>query len=264
MTSRFFLPVKAAARVTCLFLLGSVGLLHGQTETDPASSPTPKPKLGYVRFWNLLPVSAGRLELVGASNPSGQSLLGAVPESFAVNYRALPPAHYSWAVCSSADRQKPLKNLTDVALGADGYLTIVARPPSDPNGHPVVEVINDIPDPAQPAGNCLTIYQCSPDARVVVTAGRRYISDPLNYAGTQVLKDLPDGIVGLAITITTKAGSRSWNTEADFRASPRASLVVVADSYNRIRPRITVDGVPRSASSPETPNAPTPSAPLTR
>ena len=271
MTFKSFRPARPAVKALCLLWLCGVGIgaLRGQAPQDPNASPsaTPKPKFGYLRFWNLLPLTTSGLELAGASDPAGRGLLSARPGTFPSNYRLLPPARYTLTVYPFGDRLKPLnKTPMDVPLRADAYMTVVVRPSADPGGEAVVELVDDTLDPTQAADNRLTVYQCSPEARVVVTAARNFKSNPLVYGGTQTLTALPDGIVGLAISIATKAGPGAWNTEADFRASARASLVVVADPYGRIRPRITVDGASRNGAVPDAPNRPnaTPSPPLSR
>lgn len=250
MTSKFFRPAKAASAFCLLWCGVNLGTACAQEPASPTPSPTPKQVTAYVRFWNLLPLKSGYLELVGAADPLGKSLLSASPGAFAGEYRPVPPARYSWAVCRAGDRKQPLKNPLDVPLRAEEYLTIVTRPSADPGGEPVVELVDDTIDPDQPSSNNLTIYQCSPDVKAVVTAARRYTSDPVVYGSTQSLKDLPKGVVGLSISLTTKTGPASWNTDADFRASPHASLIVVPDAYGRIRPRVTVDGATRNAAVP--------------
>ena len=142
-------------------------------------------------------------------------------------------------------------------------MTIIARPSDTGGSEPVVEVVNDTPDPDAPIVNELRIYQISPDVKAIITANRSFKSDPLLYGGTQVIKDLPKSAVPVSISIITKAGTGNWNAEADFRHNSHATLVVLADVYGRIRPRVTSDGPPRGSESAEDAAPGTPAASAT-
>ena len=197
------------------------------------------------------------MELTTAGDNQGKTPLIAGPGTFQPAYHAVLPARYSYLVSRMGEQQIPLKTLPNVAVGPDVYVTVVARPSDTGGGEPIIEVINDTPDPAaSESGNELRVFQISPDAKAIVTANRTAKGDPLPYGGTQVIKDLPKGNVPLSINITSKTGTGTWNTEADFRRTSHATLVVLADVYGRIRPRVTNDGPPRSGETLENP-APT-------
>lgn len=248
MTFRSLLRAGATASTVGLFwLTGSVPASYSQVEVTPSPSASPKAKYGYVRFWNLLPDSVGRLEFSVPGDKEGKASVFAGPGTFPPSYRTMLPARYTWIAARPGEAQKPLKTLANVAVNSDVYVTILARPSDTMGGEPIIEVLNDTPDPSLPASNELRVYQISPDIKAVITANRTLKSDPLSYGATQVIRDLPKAAVPLTISITTKTGTGNWNTEADFRQNSHATLVVLADVYGRIRPRVTSDGPPRSS-----------------
>lgn len=212
----------------------------------PGASPkasTPKPKEGHIRFWNLIPPpTAPTLDLVLTTTGSeGRPLTSATPMNLYANYTGLPPGRYTLRVFRAGDRQNALKSF-DLPLRDKSYFSLLAT--AQPDGQPGIELLDDTPDPTKTPNNRLTVRQFSPDTAVVITAAGRYRTDSLAFQKIQTLEDLPDGVVPLNMraTKTGAASVKTWDTQADFRASHHYTLFVVNDLYGRIRARVAVDG----------------------
>src|SRR6185503_15231591 len=84
---------------------------------------TPPPKVGYMRFWDMLPETAGSFELrkAGAA-PGDSSLLKGTPYRYS-SYSEFPLGQYQLAVYKKGDRNSPIKIL-NVNLRPDTYFTI--------------------------------------------------------------------------------------------------------------------------------------------
>ena len=240
MILKFSQPAAVAASFCALLLVTSSTPLRAQTP-KPSPSPAVKPKLGYIRFWNMLPLEGSTFELVqDGTPPPGRVLQTASPANFSAGYIPLPPGAYTLKVCRPGEHDKPIKSFA-VPVRHNSYITILTTQP--PGAAIKAELLDDTPDPFKPPVNRLTVRQFVPDIHVVATAAGTKRTEALDYGATQTLEGLPGGLVQLNTRATLTGGAtKTWNTEADFRTSHHASLLVLSDPYGRIRPRVSVDG----------------------
>jgi hypothetical protein len=231
-------PRAAVSSAACLLLLA--GPLRAQLQPAPSPSPAVKPKQGFARLWNVLPLPGYSLELVIGADANGKVLQTAQPSNIYAGYSSLPPGRYVMRVFRTGDRQNPIKSF-DVQLRDKSYFDILVS--QAPGASPTAELIDETPDPTQDPVNRLTVRQFCPGATVVITAGGVQRTDSLVYGATQTLSGLPNGLVPLSMRAVKGSGSaKTWNTEADFRVAHRASLFIIADAYGRIRARTSIDG----------------------
>ena len=236
MTCKFFR--SAAVTASALAVLSLLPTAHLAAQT-PTPKPTPvRPKAGFVRFWNAAGFS---FDLVLGSGPSARFVSTAMSSNFYATYVSLPPGPCPFRVYRSGDRQNTIKSF-DVAMRDRSYYTLLAT--QEPGGQPSIELIDDTPDPAKPPNNRLTVRQFCQDAKVVITTGGNFKTDPMLYGVTQTIEGLPDGVVALKMTATKTGnnGVKTWDTQADFRVSHHSTLFVVNDLYGRIRARVAMDG----------------------
>jgi hypothetical protein len=201
-------------------------------------APTPEPKIGYLRFWDMMPAGNGTFEIarMNAGAPD-RGLVSASAFEY-VPYHELPATHYRLGLFKQGDRSMPLQ-VFDFDLKAQAFLTILL---SGQGGRVAAQLIDDTTDPGVTSAT-LTIRNFLQSGAVTVTA-----------AGKQVIASLPAGQVFQAsgfpaeripIIVQTRlpnGNPAESRAEADFKASPRATLLIINDSYGRFRPRVTVDG----------------------
>ncbi len=196
--------------------------------------------MGNLRLWNMQPNNSPTLELVQGADPQGRVLQTALPLNYYAGYMQFLPGTYPVTIYRVGDRQTPVKSF-NAQLRPDTYVTIIVS--QGPGGTVGAELVDDTPDPVKPPSNRLTVRQFCPNVRVQVTAAGRVNTDLLEVGRAQTLEGLPDGVVQLMMHATAASGGvKTWNAEADFRPSRHASLLIFADGYGRIRPRVTVDG----------------------
>lgn len=279
MTSRFFLPARAVVNALGVVLLVGSGAVRAQSPpalpTAPVSpapvaspSPTPRKPAGWVRFWNMLPAQAGRLELVSVADPN-KVILTANNMNASAGYTELTPGRYALQVFRAGDRQTALKNL-DIPLRDGTYVTVLAHEPAAPTAGStptpsasasaapgaapspvVIELIDDTPPDLNKADNKLTIRQFVSGARVIVSTASKQVTDVLNYGDSQTLSGMPTGVSPLVARSSTKTGMGLWNSESDFSLNWRSTLLLVNDEYGRFRPRLTSDGPPKPTPTPK-------------
>ena len=244
MTPKFSLPAVATVSLLGLCWLLTAAALPAQTPLGTAPA-APKPKVASMRFLNLLPLDGGTLVLLSGASTQGPPLQVAPPSNFYAPYLKFQPARAIFKVCRLGNPQNPIKT-ADVPLKGGGYYTLLAH--LQPDGQPTVEVIDETPDPSVPPTNRLTVRQYCRRARVVITAAGRQSSNPLGEGESQTLSDLPDGIVTLAMAATLAPGGppRTLNIDAGFQRARHATIYVVTDPYDRLRPRVTSDGPSRA------------------
>lgn len=214
--------------------------------------------MGNVRLWNMQPIGGTSLDLVIGSDTQGRAVQNAGPVNYYAGYNQLSPGTYPLTVFRAGDRQVPVKGF-NVVLRPDSYVTIIVTQTT--GGTLAAELVDDTPDPTKPPANRLTVRQFCPNVRVQVTAAGRLSTEPVEAGRSQTLEGLPGGIVPLTMRATMANGAvKTWNTEADFRTSRHASLLVFADPYGRIRPRVSVDG-PSPAAEDATAKSGVPTSP---
>jgi|ERR1700730_1500489 len=208
-----------------LFIFGS----YGQT---------PAPKVGYLRFWDMLPVANGAFELckVGASASEG-NLLSNIAYQYS-SYAEFPAGTYQLAVYKKGDRNSPIKTF-NLNLKPDSFFTILLLPQS---GVISAELIDDTNDPKATSG-ILTVRNYFSGLTVAVASDTQKIVDTLPYGQTYAAAGLPLQRVPLTLRTRLPNGTSAESTaEADFKASKRATVLIIPDSYGRFRPRVTIDG----------------------
>jgi hypothetical protein len=201
-----------------------------------AQGNSPAPKVGHIRFWNMLPPANGVYEVCKAGDAAGASLLSGTSYRYS-SYAAFPVGRYRLSVFKKGDRQTPLKTF-DVDLKDETYFTILVAPQS-------VDLFDDTTDPKATTGT-LTIRNYFPGSTVSVSSDTQTIATAISYGQATAatgfeLKRMP-------LTLRTKLpnGTPAESTaEADFSVSKRATVLIIPDSYGRFRPRVASDGTLR-------------------
>jgi hypothetical protein len=202
----------------------------------PSSAETPAPK-GYIRFWDMLPPANGTFEVrnAGASNSQG-NLLSSSAYHY-TSYTQFPPGVYEVGVYKSRD-DKPIK-IFKINLRPQTFFTILISPQS---GVISAEVIDDTNDPQATSGT-LTVRNYYSGLTVTVSSDTQKIVDGLSYGQTHVASGLPLNRLQLNLHTRLPNGTPAESgAEADFKASKRATLLIIPDSYGRFCARITIDG----------------------
>jgi hypothetical protein len=236
MRSRFF--TLASRLLVSLTLVGSA---EAQVET-PTATPKPTPAPGYIRFWNMLPSSAGALDLrrTGGS-PTDPPLIGQSPSYRYNTYLECPVGVYHLAVNKAGESDKVLKAV-DVNLTANFFFTVLVGP--TPEG-PSVQLINDTSNPKAETA-ALTVRNYFPGIAVDVFDGAKKIVTALPFGQSFVVANLPFDRLPLTIkTILPNKVAAESGAEADFKMARRATLLIIPDEYGRFRPRVTLDGTNR-------------------
>jgi len=218
--------------ISCL-LYGLVAVpAYGQT-----ASPSRGAKPGFIRFWNMLPPTSGRLEVRKVGSPSSEApLLSGIAYVYS-SYTEFPSARYRLTL-TKAGEDAPLK-LLDIDLKPDSYFTILVSPQAGTLG---VEVFDDTIDPKATTGT-LTVRNFFIGTSVTVSFESRNIVEALPYGKTQTVGSLP--LLRVPLTLHTRLPNgkpAESGAEADLRASKRATLLIIPDSYGRFCVRVALDG----------------------
>ncbi len=223
-----------------LFFTGGVVLAAPPEPPPEADAGKKKPKEGFIRFWNLLPKGKSELKLVQTKGAEdGDTLVTAEPLNYYANYQAFPAGRYSLKAVRGTDPKTPLQTF-DVLLRDDVFVTFLAKP----NGDKIdVEMIDDTYDPTVTTTGRVVIRQQFPEANVIVTSNTKARSQPLGYGSEETLNGFPLQMVNFTLHATLADGKRKTSSmEVDFRATRRASLIVMPDGYGRFRVRLASDG----------------------
>jgi hypothetical protein len=207
----------------------------GWADALAQGSPTPAPKVGYIRFWNMLPASGGSFQLRKATK-TGEVLATGSPYRYS-SYIELPIGQYQLSIVKSGG-DAPLKNLV-VDLKPDTYFTVILAPQGTGSK---VEFLNDTVDPKTTSGT-ITIRNYFPGTAISVASGSQTLASGLNYGSSYAAV----GLAGSKITVTIQAklpnGTPAQSmVDLDFTASKHVTLLVIPDSYGRFRPRVVADG----------------------
>lgn len=199
---------------------------------------SPPPKLGYLRFWDMLPPANGAFELCKAgAGAEASSVLSGTAYRYS-SYTEFPAGRYKFEVYKKGDRTKPLKTL-DVDLRPQTFFTIIVGPKA---GTIDVELVADTNDPKVTSG-MLIIRNYFPGLTVSVTAEGQALADRMVYGQSNSVASLPLKRLPIVLRTTLPNGTPAESeAEADFQASNRATLLIIPDSYGRFRPRVTIDG----------------------
>jgi hypothetical protein len=152
----------------------------------------------------------------------------------------VPAGRTRFAVFKQSDANTPLRNL-DVDLKPNTFFTILVGPRAGSSDN--IEVIDDTITPDTPAG-AVVIRNFFPGVRVSVAAGSRTLADNVGYGESRAIPGLGAAAVQLTLRTNLLDGTPSESgAELEFRRSPRATLLIIPDTYGRFRPRVTSDGV---------------------
>jgi hypothetical protein len=213
------------------FTLGiSLGLI---TAAMSGLAQSPAPKLGYIRFWDMLPAQNGTFELRKADGSSAEGNLLTASAYRYSGYGEFPVGRHRIGVFKKGVTS-PLK-VFDVDLKPDVFFTILVSPLS-------IDMIDDTNDPKATSGT-LTVRNYFPGVTVEITANAQKIVTALPYGQSHTAGGLPLQRLPLSLHARLPNGTPiESGAEADLRASKRATLLIIPDSYGRISPRIALDG----------------------
>jgi hypothetical protein len=217
----------SALAISCLIFF-SVALL--------AQPRSPAPKIGYLRFWDMLPPQNGLFEVRKISGPGSEESIASATAYRYSGYRELAAGRYRLGVFKAATTS-PLK-VFDVDLKPDSYFTILVSPQS-------IDMLDDTNDPKATSGT-LIVRNYFQGANVDVSSDAGKIVDALPYGQSHMGTGLPLAQVQLTIHTRLPNGKPAESgAEADLRHSKRATLLLIPDSYGRFSPRIAIDGTNR-------------------
>ena len=209
-------------------------LTYAQTPTPPV-----KPKLAYVRFWNMLSAKppGNALELFEADD---KILTIAAPGNCFADYLPVVPGTYTFSICRPKDIAHPLKRLP-ISVPADAFITILV---SETDGQQIVEGLNDTVDPKTSDGSGqLVLRQYIDGAQVTASVGTAPPTAPIGYGATTVIDNLPTAQIVINVRATFVSGpAQTWTVPADLTTYHHGTLLIVPDAYGRFRPRFAVDG----------------------
>jgi hypothetical protein len=222
MPSKFF-----TLAISFLFL----GLNTVLSQSQP--TPAPTPKVGYIRFWDMLPANDGAFEVRKEGTPTPEGALLTATSYRYSGYQDFPVGRYRLDVVKK--NINAIIKTFDVDLKQDGYYTILVAPGS-------VDMFDDTEDPK--AGSAtLTIRNFFPGSAVSAWYGQKQLVNALPYGRSVSASGLSFNR-GTLILRTTLANGKPAESSADidFKAAKHATALVIPDSYGRFRPRVTFDG----------------------
>ncbi len=243
MTFRFFKSAASALLLGCV-TLGAQTVPPPQVLPPPGATPAPedkKPKVGFLRFWNMLPKETGELLLMQDGGPSQDTpLLTAATLNYYATYLDTKPGRYALKVIRSEDPTKTVLKNFDLILKKDVYVTFLARLV---DGKPVIEMLDDTYDPEKEIAGKLVIRNVAPETTITVTSPALPIARPVAFGEESTVDKLPLKPTLFRMQAKMPDGkSRSWACEIDFKTCRHASLWLVLDSHGRFRPRMSPDG----------------------
>jgi hypothetical protein len=199
-----------------------------------AQMPTPLPKVGYIRLWDMLPPANGSFQLCKIGG-HGDVLCSASAYRYS-SYLGLPVGQYQLSILKSGN-EAPLKTLS-LDLKADTYFTIILSPTGASYR---VEFLDDTFDP-QKSDGAITIRNYFPGTSISVMSGSQTLASNLAYGNSQAVTGLT--VKKLPITIQTKLPDgkpAQAAADLDFSIGKHITVLVIPDSYGRFRVRATPD-----------------------
>jgi hypothetical protein len=199
---------------------------------------SPPPKLGYLRFWDMLPSTSGAFELCKADGgDASPGLLNGTSYRYS-SYGEFPVGRYHLAVFKKGDRKAPIK-IFDINLLQDTFFTVLLVPRA---GVADIEVIEDTNDPKADSAT-LVVRNYFTGLTVSISSDAQKLVNALQYGQSNVVTGLPLKRVPLTLVTRLPNGMPAESTaEADFMGTKRATLLIIPDSYGRFRPRVALDG----------------------
>ena len=212
-------------------------------------APTP-PRKGFIRFWNMLPSKPTNnlVLLAGDKNP----ITGSGPTNIYADYMPAPTGSYTLVVKRAGTEPAEILQKLPVVLPEGGFITVLV---SEKGGHPVVEMFNDTPDPKAPDPTPrVVLRQFFAGAQVKINVNGGPSSLPVEDGGTATVEvPLSSGPVSINVQATlptTPPSTKTVTVAADFSVARRATLLIIMDSYGRVRPQLCYDGHVNSLSPP--------------
>lgn len=246
--SKFYKSLLTSSRTVTIFLVGLS--MNGAAPWCRAQQPTStsQPPKAFVRFWNMLPNKPTNNLVLSAGD--NQAITAAVPNNISAEYLPTPIGSYSMVV-KRTDSQGTLLQKVPVVLPEKGFISVLVI---ERNGQPAVEVINDtVVSGAESLGPQLVLRQFFPGAKISVSVNGGAPSQVVGYEEAATLVNVPASktvnIVIQAVLPTTPPSTRTWPLTGDFSTARRATLLVVADTYGRLRPQLCYDGQLNAASA---------------
>lgn len=220
MPSKFF-----TLAISCLLAGGAL-----------AQSPTPTPApVGYVRFWNMLPTAAGAFSL--QKSATGETFLAAFPYQYS-SYTEFPAGMYNLVVARGGEAGAG--RALQINLQPKTFFTVLISPPAN---SPKIELFNDTIDPKMTSGT-LTLRNYFTGLDVSVATNNQNLVTSLPFGEIHNATGLPLAVTALTLKAKFQNGTQAESeTEVDFRATRRATLLIIPDPYGRFRPRVTLDGI---------------------
>ncbi|GEM_PF-2849474 len=211
-------------------------LLLGSCIGAGAQSPTPA-KVGYIRFWDMLPPANGVFEVYKAGAPASEGALFSGTAYQYTSYTEVPTGRYRLAVTKKGDAAA-LKTF-DVEVKQDSFFTILLSPHG---GVITAELIDDTPDPKMTSGTLIARNYFS-GVTVSVAANTQKLVDALPYGQSIAANGIARARVPLKLTFKLANGTIAESTaEGNFQHSQRVTLLIIPDSYGRFCIRVTNDG----------------------
>jgi hypothetical protein len=126
-------------------------------------------------------------------------------------------------------------------LAADSFTTLIVR---EDAGGPAVEIINDTLAGGDDADAELTVRNFTSGLSEIHLHAGKAIDAHLRAPNAFLhVRGLEREVLPLETTARATAGKESkWTNEIDFRSARKATLLIFADAYGRIRPRVVIDG----------------------
>jgi hypothetical protein len=218
-------------------LFATVWFLFGLSIVETIGQ-SPVPKIGYLRFLDMLPSANGAFELCKAgAAESGANLLGGSAYQYS-SYAEFPVGKYHLSVFKKGDRKTPIKTF-DIDLRQDSFFTVLLGPRA---GVIDVEVMDDTNDPKSASGT-LVVRNYFMGLTVSVSSDTQKLIEALQYGQSNAVTGLPLKRIPLTLLTHLPNGTPAESTaEVDFQASKRATVLIIPDSYGRFRPRVAIDG----------------------
>jgi hypothetical protein len=226
--------------------------LQAQNPAPAAPVREAKHKIGYLRFWNMLPAESGEFLLIKDNGtPEGEVLLSATPANYYASYVGLAAGRYSLKLVRAEAPDSVVERIGLTIRGEDSF-TVLA---SAPDRKLKVETLEETYDPAGTPAGRLTIRQYFSNARVMVTVGARARSRELTPGEIELIDNLPVELLEVKMRATLPDGTtQNWGTEVNFKAIRHATLLILPDAKGRCRPRVALDGRAVAASPTEAPD----------
>lgn len=233
---------KSFGLILSLALATSLQVAAQGPPTVPGATPAPekKPKVGYMRFWNMLPAETGDLQVLqDAGAGESTAILNAEVNNVYVSYNPFKPGRYALKVVRAADPKTVIKDF-DLILRADVYVSFYARKVDD---KVVIDMIDDTYDRTTALSGKAVIRHRIPGASVTIKSAALPLPITLAYGDERVLENLPLKPVVFNMQLVGANGiPKGWTIEVDFQTNRHSSIWLVSDTFGRFRPRTSIDG----------------------